>query len=82
MGNAVYAGYRNGAAVTRQRGSSATLDLGGSYSLSKTVALRFSLLNATDRKVPVDLRTRTQGLDGNWMMDEGRRIWLGLNADF
>lgn len=81
-GKAMYAGFRNGASVTREREGSATLDLGGNYSLNKTTTLRLSVLNVTDRKVPVDVRTRTTGLDGNWMADEGRRLWLGVNAEF
>lgn len=66
---------------TRTRGSSATLDLGGNYALSKQVNLRFALLNVTDRKVAVDERDRST-LTGNWIVDEGRRLWLGVNAQF
>ncbi|MDR3006115.1 MAG: TonB-dependent receptor [Acidovorax sp.] len=82
MGKASYAAFRNGARGVRERGSSATLDLGGSYQLVKDVSLRFALLNLTDRKVPVDLRERNTGLSGNWMADEGRRLWVGVNASF
>ena len=80
-GKARYAGYRNYAMDTRTRGSSATLDLGGNYALSKQVNLRFALLNVTDRKVAVDERDRST-LTGNWIVDEGRRLWLGVNAQF
>ena len=80
-GQARYAGYRNYAAGTRTRGSSATLDLGGNYALTKMVDLRFAVLNATDRKVAVDERPRAT-LQGNWIVDEGRRLWLGVNAQF
>lgn len=76
-----YAGYRNYAMDTRSRGSATTFDLGGSYALSKQVALRFSLLNVTDRKVSVDERPRAT-LTGNWIVDEGRRVWLGVDAQF
>ena len=80
-GKARYAGYRNYAMNTRTRGSSATLDIGGNYALTKQVGLRFALLNATDRKVPVDERARST-LQGNWIVDEGRRLWVGVNAQF
>ena len=82
VGSSRYAAYRNNSTTTRQRGSSATMDLGGSYALSRQAHLRFSLLNVADRKVPVDERTRTTGLNGNWMVDEGRRLWLGVDAQF
>src|SRR5690606_30290077 len=81
-GNAYYAGFRNSARSMRTRGSSLTFDLGGSYAVTKNVSLRLSLLNLFDRKVPIDTRDRNSGLDGNWMLDEGRRLWVGLNATF
>ncbi|QXZ10300.1 TonB-dependent receptor [Comamonas sp. Y33R10-2] len=80
-GQARYAGYRNYAMDTRTRGSSVTLDFGGNYAINKQVSLRFALLNVTDRKVAVDERGRST-LTGNWIVDEGRRLWLGMNAQF
>ncbi|MFA7678550.1 MAG: TonB-dependent receptor [Pigmentiphaga sp.] len=81
-GNAYYAGFRNSASNMRTRGSALTFDLGGNYAVTKNVSLRLSLLNLFDRKVPIDTRDRNSGLDGNWMLDEGRRLWVGLNATF
>lgn len=81
-GGARYAAYRNYAQSTRSRGSSATLDFGGNYALTPQMNLRFAILNVTDRKVPVDERGRDTGLAGNWIVDEGRRLWLGVNAQF
>ena len=81
-GGARYAAYRNYAQGTRSRGSSATFDLGGTYALNKQMDLRFAILNVADRKVAVDERGRNTGLNGNWIVDEGRRLWLGVNAQF
>ena len=82
VGSSRYAAYRNNSVGTRHRGSSATMDLGGSYALTRAMNVRFAVLNITDRKVPVDERTRNTGLIGNWMVDEGRRLWLGMDATF
>ena len=81
-GKSYYAGFRNGATNVRERPASATLDIGGQYAFSPTLTLKAALLNVTDRMVAIDNRTRTTGLDGNWMQDEGRRLWVALNAGF
>lgn len=82
LGKSYYAGFRNGAMNTRERPSSTTLDLGGSFNVSKNLSLKAAVLNVADKKVDVDTRTRTTGLDGNWMVDEGRRLFVGLDARF
>jgi outer membrane receptor for ferrienterochelin and colicins len=82
LGKQYWAAFRNGAMNVREREGSTTFDLGGSYQLRRNLALKFALLNVTDRKVAVDERTRTTGLAGNWMVDEGRRLWVGMEASF
>jgi len=81
-GEARYAAYRNGAVDVRSRPGGATFDLGGSYQITRYLALRAAVLNVTDHKTALDNRTRFDGLDGNWMLDEGRRIWLGTSLKF
>ncbi len=81
-GKSYYAAYRNGAMDVRTRPGGSTFDVGGSYQVSKNVALRLAVLNVTDHKTPLDLRTRYEGLDGNWMVDQGRRVWLGASINF
>lgn len=81
-GEARYAAYRNGATGVRTRPGGSTFDLGGSYEVSKNLSLRLAVLNLTDHKTPLDERTRFDGLDGNWMIDEGRRFWLGASLKF
>lgn len=81
-GKAKYAAYRNGAMDTRIRPGGSTFDVGGSYQVNKNLALRLAVLNVTDHKTPLDLRGRYEGLNGNWMLDEGRRFWLGASLNF
>ena len=82
LGKQYWAAFRNGAMNVREREASTTFDIGGSYQLRRNLALKFALLNVADEKVPVDDRTRTTGLAGNWMVDEGRRLWVALEASF
>ena len=81
-GKEYWAAFRNSAARTRERSAPTTFDVGGHYRLRSNLLLKFALLNVTNKMVPVDLRGRTSGLDGNWMLDEGRRLSLSLNATF
>lgn len=81
-GKQYWAGFRNGARNVRERKGLTTLDLGGAWRLNSTLTLSAALLNLADEQVAVDERGRNAGLDGNWMLDEGRRLWLGLNAKF
>ena len=76
-----WAAYRNGGAGVRTRPATTTVDLGGSYDINKMMTLNASLLNVTDKVVDVDRRGRTS-VNGNWIVDEGRRLWLGLNSRF
>ncbi|MGR4869111.1 TonB-dependent receptor domain-containing protein [Variovorax sp. LARHSF232] len=81
-GKQYWAAFRNGALGVREREAATTLDLGGRYALAKGLDLKFAVLNVTDKRVDVDTRARTAGLDGNWMVDEGRRYALSLVAQF
>ena len=81
-GKQYYTGFRNGANVARSRGGSSTWDFGGSYKLNKSFDVNFAVYNLADRTVAIDNRGRYDGLDGNWMVDEGRRYWLTLTGKF
>ncbi|WP_260928053.1 TonB-dependent receptor domain-containing protein [Novosphingobium sp. 9] len=48
-------------------------DIGGSYRLRQDVTLKLGLYNITDKRLDV--------ADYN-MQGDGRRIWMGINADF
>lgn len=82
FGKQYWAAFRNGALGVRERPASTTFDVGATYAFNKTLSLKVALLNFTDKIVPVDPRGRTAGLDGNWMVDEGRRLSVSLNAQF
>jgi outer membrane receptor for ferrienterochelin and colicins len=81
-GKQYWSAYRNGAMGVRERPATTTFDLGGSYAFNKTLSVKFTVLNVTDKVVKVDERGRPFGLDGNWMLDEGRRLAVTLNAQF
>ena len=81
-GKQYYTGFRNGAVNTRTREGSTTFDIGASLQVTEHIALRAAVLNVTDKIVPVDDRGRFDGLDGNWMVDEGRRYWMTAAIDF
>lgn len=80
IGREQWAAFRNGARGVRERPSTTTFDLGGRYRISKNLALNFGVLNLTNKMVPVDDRSRANGLSGNWMVDQGRRFALSLTA--
>lgn len=77
-----WSGFRNYAMSSRTRPGTATYDIGGAYDLNKYVTFKMSVLNITDKKVAIDNRTRTGGLDGNWMVDEGLRIAADMTVRF
>lgn len=74
-GRQYYSGFRNGAVRTRERPASATFDAGINFAVNDHFSLKAAVLNLTDKIVPIDDRGRFDGLDGNWMVDEGRRFW-------
>lgn len=80
IGSEQWAAFRNGAQGVRERPSTTTFDLGGMYRISKNLAINFAVLNLTNKMVPVDDRSRANGLSGNWMVDQGRRFALSLTA--
>lgn len=77
-----WAALRNGARGVRERPGQATVDLGASYAINPMLTLSAALLNLTNQQLAVDERTRNTGLDGNWQIDEGRRVWVRLGAQF
>ncbi|MFC7093040.1 TonB-dependent receptor domain-containing protein [Jeongeupia naejangsanensis] len=81
-GTQYWAAFRNGAMNVRKADAYTTGDIGATYTFSKNLSLNLSVLNVTDEIDPVDDRGRYDGLDGNWMVQEGRRYWASLNASF
>ncbi len=77
-----WAAFRNGAVNQRERGATTTFDLGGRYALNGAVDVKLAVQNLSDRRLTVDPRARTAGLDGNWMVDEGRRLAITVGAEF
>lgn len=82
IGKQWYTGFRNAAMGPRVREGSTTYDLGLSYQVSDMLRLNAAALNLTGKIVPVDERGRFDGLNGNWMVDEGRRYWVSATASF
>lgn len=81
-GRQVYAAFRNGATGPRTRPDSTTFDLGITFRANDNLTLSMAALNITDKIVPVDDRGRFEGLDGNWLVDEGRRFWGKATLSF
>lgn len=77
-----WSAFRNGAMNSRTRPGAATYDIGGVYDLNRHIAFKLAVLNITDKKVEVDDRARTGGLDGNWMVDEGLRVAADMTLRF
>lgn len=77
-----WSAFRNGAMRSRTRSGAVTLDLGGAYDVNKYLGFKLAVLNITDKKVEVDDRSRTGGLDGNWMVDEGLRVAADMTIRF
>lgn len=81
-GKQVYAAFRNGAVGPRTRPDSTTFDLGLTFRAAENLTLSLAALNITDKIVPIDNRGRFDGLDGNWLVDEGRRFWGKATVTF
>lgn len=81
IGSEYWAAFRNGAQGVRERPSTTTFDLGGRYRIDKRFSVNFAVLNVTNKMVPVDDRTRANGLSGNWLVDQGRRIAVSVTAE-
>ena len=82
QGTQYYTGFRNGAVATRTRAPSTTFDMGVSFNVNEHFSLKMAVLNLTNKIVPIDDRGRFAGLDGNWMVDEGRRFWGTASISF
>ncbi|SMG02709.1 TonB-dependent receptor domain-containing protein [Burkholderia singularis] len=80
-GSQYWAAFRNGARGVRERPSTTTFDIGGRYRIDKHFSVNFALLNLTNKMVPVDDRARANGLSGNWLFDQGRRVAVSLTAE-
>lgn len=80
VGKQYWAGFRNAAMNTRERPGATTYDLGATWQATRHLRIGIAVLNLTDKVVPVDERNRNTGLSGNWMVDEGRRVWMSINA--
>lgn len=74
--------FRSAAVAGGKRGASTTLDLGASYLVISGLRLNAGVLNLTDSTVPVEERSRANGLDGYRVVDEGRRYWLSATYSF
>lgn len=81
-GEQYWAAFRNGARGVRERGSFATLDLGASYAINRQFTISAAVINIANQQLDVDNRGRNTGLAGNWQVDEGRRVWVKLGAEF
>lgn len=66
-------------AVTRggvsERPATTTFDVGGSIEVAPGASLKLAVLNVADEVVDSNAA-------GNWLADEGRRVWVSLNAGF
>lgn len=85
-GKQYWAGMRNRAMNLRTRPASTTADIGVSYKFNANFAADLAVLNIADHRVPVDDRPSRapigKRLDGNWLIDDGRRINVGITAQF
>lgn len=75
-GKQVWSAQRNGYAGPRIRSGFTTVDVGGTYQISKNMEVNFAVLNITDKTTNID----TNG--GNWVIEDGRRYWAGVNYKF
>lgn len=76
VGKQVWAAQRNGYTGPRIRSSFTTFDVGGTYSITKNADINFAILNIADKTSNID----TNG--GNWIIEDGRRYWAGVNIKF
>lgn len=75
-GKQIWAAQRNNYTGPRYRSGYTTVDVGGSYQVNKDTQLNFAVLNLADKTQDVD----TEG--GNWVIEDGRRYWAGVNVQF
>lgn len=75
-GKQIWAAQRNSHTGPRYRGGFTTVDVGANYQLNKQAELSLAVLNITDKTS--DLNTN----GGNWIIEDGRRYWAGINVKF
>lgn len=76
-GEQVWAAQRNSYTGPRYRSAFTTADVGGSYQINKNTQLNLAVLNITDEtNDAIDVN------GGNWMIEDGRRYWAGINVKF
>ena len=68
-----YATDAAGNVIAYEYGSYLTADLGASYRVSRNAQLNAAIYNITDRDIT---------MEANNTVGEGRRLWLGLTAEF
>ncbi|WP_140918751.1 TonB-dependent receptor domain-containing protein [Limnobaculum xujianqingii] len=76
-GKQVWAAQRNSYTGPRYRDGFTTVDVGGSYQINKNTQLNLAVLNITD-ETGDDINTN----GGNWIVEDGRRYWAGINVKF
>lgn len=76
-GKQVWAAQRNSYTGPRYRSGFTTVDVGGSYQINKNTQLNLAVLNITD-ETGDDINTS----GGNWIVEDGRRYWAGINVKF
>lgn len=79
-GTQTYTGLRNGnGGLPRYRQAYTTFDVGGTYKVNDNTRLNFGILNITDQREDEP----TDATGANWdVIEDGRRYWVGINADF
>lgn len=75
-GKQIWAAQRNSHTGARYRGGFTTVDVGAGYQLNKQTELNLAVLNITDKTDDIN----TNG--GNWIIEDGRRYWAGINVKF
>lgn len=77
IGEQVWAAQRNSYTGPRYRSAFTTADIGGSYQINKNTQLNLAVLNITDETGDdIDVN------GGNWIIEDGRRYWAGINVKF
>lgn len=76
-GRQIWAAQRNSYTGPRYRASTTTADIGANYRITKSVRLHTAVLNVLNK---TNNTINTAG--GNWLVEDGRRYWLGVNVDF
>lgn len=76
-GKQIWAAQRNESNQPRYRSAITTVDIGGNWQINKFVKLNLAVLNIGDNRGD-DINTQ----NGNWFVDDGRRYWANIIAEF